>query len=284
MTDTIRKNRFLILRRLLQLSLLLLFGGANWWGWKFLMGDYSSAYVLEAFYLADPHAILQAMAAGFIMSTDALAGGLIVLLFYALVGGRSFCSWVCPVNMITDMATWLRKKINITQDDPIFKIDRKTRYRILALGLLLSALSGIAAFEVINPITMFHRGVIFGFGLGWTLVLAVFLFDLLVTPYGWCGHLCPLGAFYSLTARFALIKVKHDADKCTLCMKCRDVCHEEPVLYFIGEESGYVRGACSNCGRCIEVCDDDALKFSTFNIHFFQIKCFVQINRKSITK
>lgn len=272
MTDTIRKNRYLILRRTLQLGLLLLFGGANWWGWKFLMGNYSSARVLESFYLSDPHAILQAMAAGFVMSTDALVGGLIVLLFYALIAGRSFCSWVCPINMLTDMATWLRKKINMAQQDPFLRMDRKTRYWILVLGLLVSAATGIAAFEVINPITMLHRGIIFGFGLGWTIVLAVFLFDLVITPYGWCGHLCPLGAFYSLTGRFAWIKVKHDADQCTLCMKCKEVCHEEPVLNLIGEKSGYITGACSNCGRCIEVCEDDALKFSFYNYKFRRVQ------------
>ncbi|MCK5078974.1 MAG: 4Fe-4S binding protein, partial [Bacteroidales bacterium] len=83
--------------------------------------------------------------------------------------------------------------------------------------------------------------------------------------YGWCGHLCPLGALYTLSSRFALIKVKHDAEKCTLCMKCKDVCHEIQVLDLIGEESGYIKGACSNCGRCVEVCDDDALKFSVYN-------------------
>ena len=229
------------------------------------MGNYSSAYVLESFYLADPHAVLQSFAAGFIMSTDAIVGGLIVLGFYALLAGRSFCSWVCPINMITDLATWMREKLKLNSEEGSVRLDRKTRYWVLGLGLMLSALVGVAAFEVVNPITMLHRGIIFGFGMGWTLVVAVFLFDLLVVEYGWCGHLCPLGAFYSLSSQFALIKVKHDADNCTLCMKCKEVCHEEPVLHFIGEKSGFIRGACSNCGRCIEVCDDDALEFSVFN-------------------
>ncbi|MCK5337430.1 MAG: quinol dehydrogenase ferredoxin subunit NapH [Bacteroidales bacterium] len=265
MNNIIKKNRYLVLRRTLQFGLLLLFGGANWWGWKFLMGNYSSAYVLESFYLTDPHAVLQTFAAGFVMSTDAIVGGIIVLLFYGLIAGRSFCSWVCPVNILTDLATWMRKKWRLSENDNFLRINRKTRYWILGLGLILSPIVGVAAFEVINPIGMLHRGVIFGFGMGWTFVVAVFLFDLLFVEYGWCGHLCPLGAFYTLSSRFALIKVKHDAEKCTLCMKCKDVCHEIQVLDLIGEESGYIKGACSNCGRCVEVCDDDALKFSVYN-------------------
>ena len=263
--NVIKRNRYLILRRTIQIGLLILFGGANWWGWKLLMGNYSSAYVLETFYLADPHAVLQTFAAGFVMSADAIIGGIIVLVFYALIAGRSFCSWVCPVNMITDLATCMREKWKITREESYFKFSRKTRYWVLGLGILLSPIVGVAAFEVINPITMLHRGIIFGFGMGWVVIVALFLFDLLLVEYGWCGHLCPLGAFYSATSRFSLIKVKHDVKKCTMCMKCFRVCHEEPVLHIIGEKPGFINGECSNCGRCIEVCDDNALKFSIYN-------------------
>ena len=252
------------MRRTLQIVLLLLFGAAQWWGWKILTGTYSSAKVFDAFYLSDPHAVLQAAAAGFVMSSDALIGAMIVLLFYVLLAGRSFCSWVCPVNIITDLATALRKKLKITGHENLVNIHKNTRYWVLGLGLLLSWLIGIAAFEVINPITILHRGIIFGIGAGWLIVVAVFLLDLFVAEHAWCGHLCPLGAFYSFVSRYALIKVNHDAEKCTLCMKCKEVCHEEQVLFMIGEESGYIRGACSNCARCIEVCDDDALNFSVF--------------------
>lgn len=257
--------RYLILRRIIQLGLLILFAGANWWGWNVLMGNYSSARVMETFYLTDPHAVTQAFAAGFIMSADALTGALIVLIFYALIAGRSFCSWVCPVNMITDLATWLRKKLKLTKAGSYFQISRKTRYWILFLGIVLSAITGVAAFEVINPITILHRGIIFGFGMGWAVIIALFLFDLLVVEYGWCGHLCPLGAFYSGASHFSLIKVKHEVEKCTMCMKCFAVCHEEQVLDLIGNDSGFIKGACSNCGRCVEVCDDHALRFKINN-------------------
>jgi ferredoxin-type protein NapH len=46
-----------------------------------------------------------------------------------------------------------------------------------------------------------HREIIFGLGLGWTALVGLFLFDWLVVKHGWCGHLCPLGAFYSVIGR-----------------------------------------------------------------------------------
>jgi len=63
-----------------------------------------------------------------------------------------------------------------------------------------------------------------------------------------------------------LIRVKHNSDNCTLCMKCKNVCPESQVLNMIGKRSASVIMAeCTNCGRCVDVCDDDALKFSIRN-------------------
>ncbi|OQX76361.1 MAG: quinol dehydrogenase ferredoxin subunit NapH [Bacteroidetes bacterium 4484_276] len=258
--------RFLILRRIVQISFLVLFAGANYWGWNVLMGNYSSALVLGQFYLTDPHAVLQTLAAGFLVATDALIGAAIIFLFYALVGGRGFCSWVCPMNMVTDLALWTRKKFFKKQKAVLQNVGRNTRYWILGLGLVLSFITGAAAFEAVSPIGMLHRGIIFGFGMGWAIVSIVFLFDLFVLKNGWCGHICPLGAFYSASCRYSLIKVKHDAEKCNHGMKCKTVCPEKQVLHNIGKKSGFIlSGECTNCGRCIEVCEEDALKFSLNN-------------------
>ncbi len=61
--------------------------------------------------------------------------------------------------------------------------------------------TGTIVWEFVNPVSMLHRGLLFGVGLAWLVVLAVFLFDLLVAPRGWCGHVCPVGAFYGLIGK-----------------------------------------------------------------------------------
>jgi len=230
------------------------------------MGNYSTAWVLEKFYLSDPHAVIQILATGFILGTDVLIGAVLILGFYALIGGRSFCSWVCPVNIVADTANWFRQKLKMGKFDFVHLTSRKPRYWILILGLIISAISGVAAFELINPVTMLHRGIIFGFGMGWGLIVMIFLFDLLIVEYGWCGYLCPLGAFYSFISRYSLIKVKHLQENCTNCLKCVDICPEEQVLKIINKQSGFIKsGECTNCGRCIEICEDKSLKYSLNN-------------------
>lgn len=257
------KHRFLIARRFVQLSLIALYGAANWWGVKFLQGDLGSSLLFEKIPLSDPYAVIQMSAAGALLGVNALVGAAIISLFYAIFGGRAFCSWVCPVNIVTDSANFLRRALRLDEAERKVWVSRNVRYWILALSVLLSFAFGVAAFEMISPIGVLNRGLIYGFGFGAAVIVGVFLFDLFALKNGFCGHICPLGGFYSLIGRFSIFRVRHDRDKCTLCMKCVNICPEKQVLSMVGKKSEFVRsGECTNCGRCVEVCDDDALGFS----------------------
>jgi len=259
----IHKYRYLVLRRFVQLSLLFLFVGGNVFGWQVLKGNYSSALLFDTVNLSDPYATLQILCTGFVAGADVLLGALTVLLLYGMLFGRMFCSWICPVNILTDTAIYASKKLKLENR---LKFSRRTRYGVLILGLLLSAILATPAFELISPVGMLHRAVIFGVGGSWAVLLAVFLFDFGFSRFGWCGHLCPIGAFYSLVGRFAILKIRHDKDSCTNCGKCFKVCHEQQVLSRINISSGFISsGECSTCMRCVEVCEDGALKLSLRN-------------------
>jgi ferredoxin-type protein NapH len=259
-----RKYKYLALRRFTQISVLFLFFSGNAYSWSVLRGNLSSAKILDTVPLSDPFAILQSFSAGAAIATDALIGALIILLFYAVLGGRVFCGWVCPVNMVTDLANKIRTLLNLDTVWESWDIQRGVRYWIIILSIVLSAVLGVTAFEWISPIGALHRGIIYGFGLGWAFVLIVFLIDLVAVKNGFCGHLCPLGGFYSLIGRYGFLRIGYDRDKCTDCIKCIDICPEEQVLNMVPERSGAVRsGECINCGRCVEVCDDNALNFTS---------------------
>ena len=262
----LRVWRFLIARRAVQAGLLLLFFGSLHWGWSLfgrllLVGNYSASEVLGLVPLADPFAVLQTVLTGYFPTTEVLVGAGLILLFYGVVGGRTWCAWVCPMNLVTDAAAWLRKRLKVRD---LANVTRKVRYGVLALTLVLSALAGVAAFEWVSPISMFHRELLFGAGIGWAAVLGVFLFDALVLRDGWCGHLCPLGAFYAvLGERTAQVRVAFVDERCSRCGECVRVCPEPQVLNFKkAAEAGMVAsGECINCGSCIPVCPEDALRF-----------------------
>ncbi len=261
MTSRLKRHRYLISRRIVQLAILFLFVAGNYLGWRLLWGNYSSASLLDTIPLSDPYAALQILVSGFILATDVLVGGLVVLVFYALLGGRTFCAWVCPLNLVSDLALWLKRKIK-WQNQWQWNINKRARYYILGLSLVLSAILAVPAFEMVSPISIFHRAVIFGMGGAWVVILAFFLFEM-ISKNGWCSHLCPLGTFYALVGRYGFLKVYHREDNCTRCNLCFGVCPEKQVLAIVTVSSGYIlSGECTNCGKCIEVCEDTALHFA----------------------
>ncbi len=264
-TGAVQIRRYLLLRRLSQTTILLLFFGTVHWGWTLagaplLTGNLSASEFAGIVPMADPFAVLQILATGYIPELDVLLGAGIILAFYALLTGRAFCSWVCPLNMVTDFAAWLRRKIGLKS---VLKIPRSVRYVTLGISLVLSALAGVAAFEWISPISLFHRELIYGAGMGWMALLGVFMLDLFVVKNGWCGHLCPLGAFYSLLGgRTSRLVVRFDRESCTHCAECATVCPEPQVLNLkIATLEGRVGSECTNCGRCVALCPENSLRF-----------------------
>ena len=261
-----RAHQWLILRRLSQFSILGLFLLGPLAGLWVVKGNLNYSYTLDFLPLTDPYVALQSLFAGHFPETLGLIGVAIVALFYFLVGGRVYCSWVCPVNVVTDTAGWLRDRLGIKGS---VHLSRQTRYWILGMTFLGSAVSGVVLWELINPVSMLHRGLIFGLGAAWTVVLSVFLFDLFVMSRGWCGRLCPVGAFYNLLGRRSLLRVSAPARAaCNDCMDCFEVCPEPQVIRpaLKGEAKGVgpliLSADCTNCGRCIDVCSKEVFTYS----------------------
>ncbi len=258
-----KKYRYLLMRRIVQIGLLVLYVLGNYTSFKILQGNLSSSLVFGVIPLSDPYALLQLFFAGGFFGANAIIGALIILALYGLLLGRMYCSFVCPINLVTDFATLLRRIFGLDALGNLIYFKNSLRYVLLGLSLLLSLVFGIAAFEAISPIAMLHRGIIFGAGFGLLSVLGVFLLDLFVAKHSFCGHICPLGAFYSIISRFAILKVKYDLESCTHCMECKKICPQKQVLGIISKESGVINsGECTRCGRCIEVCGDNALAFN----------------------
>ena len=239
-------HQWLVLRRFSQLSILILFMTGPWLGYWIVKGNLTSSLTLNFLPLTDPYVLLQSLMAGYKTESAALIGAAIVTIFYLLVGGRVFCSWVCPVNIVTDSADWLRRRLNLKGGA---RFSRNVRYWMLLMTLVLAAITTSIAWELVNPVSLLHRGIIYGSAFAIFVVVSVFLFDFLISREGWCGHLCPVGAFYSLLGRYI-------------------VCPEEQVINSAlkGADKGcgpvILDMNCTNCGRCIDVCSKNVFKFS----------------------
>jgi ferredoxin-type protein NapH len=263
----LRRNGWLIARRSVQIAILALFLAGPWLGVWWVKGNLASSTFLDVIGLTDPLVLLQSFLAGHALASAATIGALTVLGLYLVVGGRAYCSWVCPINIVTDWAFWLRTRLGISV---AWQPRKGTRLWVLATLLIVSALTGTIAWELVNPITLLHRGLVFGLGLAWLVVVAVFVFDLAVSRRGWCSYICPVGAFYALAGSASLLRVNaRNRAACTDCGDCYRVCPEPhvlvPALKPDSPAGGIVvnSGDCTNCGRCLDVCEEDVLRFGT---------------------
>ncbi|CZE48493.1 quinol dehydrogenase ferredoxin subunit NapH [Campylobacter geochelonis] len=254
-----------IIRRISQVAILLFFILGNLGILPILKGDLSSSMLFGKIPLSDPFAVLQIYLATFSINSVAITGALIIFLVYALVAPRAFCAWVCPINLITDFAYFIRKKLSYSKDRNFLNIPKSFRYYFLALSLILSFVLSMPAFENISFIGVVQRGIIFTNSVAIGIIFAIFVFDTFIVDRGICSRICPLGAFYAVIGKFSLIRVEHIAQNCTKCMDCKVVCPEVDVLKMVGKNDGFVASECISCGRCVDICQHNALNFSIKN-------------------
>lgn len=261
-----RAYRFLILRRLSQLAVIAMFLSGPWWNVWILKGNYSASLFLDSIPLTDPLMFSESLATGYMPEWTTILGVLIVIACYGIFASKAFCSWVCPMNMVTDSAAWLRRKLAIRQSA---KLPRNLRYVLLLIILLGSAVTGSLLWEWINPVAAFGRIFVYGSAATLWLTAVIFLFDLLIVEHGWCGHLCPIGACYALIGAKSLVKVRViERERCDRCMDCYNVCPEPQVLrlplHGSAQDSQIILAKdCITCGRCIDVCAEKVFAFGS---------------------
>ena len=262
-------HKWLLARRASQLAVVAVFLSGPLFGLWVAKGTLAASLTFGILPLTDPLMVVQSLAAGHVMTVSGLVGAVIVLVAYGLVGGRVYCSWACPVNVVTDAAAWARSRLRL---DRGVVLHRSTRYGLLVGVMAVSAATGAIAWEFVNPVTMLHRGLVTGgilsLGSAVLVTAAVFLFDLGIAARGWCTHLCPVGAFYGLLGKVAVLRVAAvGRDACDNCMDCFAVCPERqviaPALHGAAKGVGpaILSGDCTNCGRCIDVCSKSVFRF-----------------------
>lgn len=261
-----RAHQWLVMRRISQLSILALFLIGPLYGVWIVKGTLASSLTLDTVPLTDPFILLQLLFTGHIPEMTAVIGALIIIGFYLVVGGRTYCSWVCPVNAITDAAAWAQEKLGVKT--PV-RFPRNARFWILGLTLVLALVTGTLAWELVNPVSTVYRALVFGLGMGWMVLVAIFVFDLAVSRRGWCGHLCPMGAFYSLLNHVTPLRVSAwQRERCDDCMDCFVVCPEPQVIKpaLKGEGLGLgpviLDAQCTSCGRCIDICGKEVFRYA----------------------
>lgn len=219
---------------------------------------------------------------------------LAVVVIVALVFGKAFCSWVCPVAPLSDLLRgrkarekdecertqaahrvlerWSDTNAAQAEKHKPFRSRVDGRHVVLAGSLASAAVCGFPVFCLVCPIGLTFASAIALYRLiGFNepaievLVFPALLVLELTVFRKWCHRFCPVGALLSLLSRGNRTFKPHvDASMCarhagSSCAACAQACpeHIDPCAD-LGDRS---LAECTRCGACVNTCPAKALSF-----------------------
>lgn len=214
----------------------------------------------------------------------------VVWLVITLLFGRVYCSTVCPLGTLQDVAA---RSMRIKRNKRPYRYSEPKpglRYGALAVMVVCmftgfwlavslldpyelyvrfctdtfaplsrAALDGAVAAGIVNrPIEPILLTTFAATALSALLMVAV----LMVAARSGrtiCNSICPVGTTLSVVSRYAVWQMDIDTDLCTQCGKCVDVCKGSCINLTDHVVDG---SRCVMCMDCVDVCEDDAINYT----------------------
>ena len=215
----------------------------------------------------------------------------VALVVLTLVFGRIYCSVICPLGVMQDLLARLRRKKNKYSYSQEVKW---LRYPVLVI-FVIALVAGVGSlFQLLAPYSAYGRIATMIFQPLWMMAnnvlgtiaeradsyafytvdvwmksMPVFIIALVTLVMlfilAWrggrtyCNTICPVGTVLSFFARFSLLKIQFDADKCKNCSMCSKNCKAACIDY---KTKTVDASRCVVCGNCIDKCKFGALKYA----------------------
>ncbi|HDZ8896698.1 4Fe-4S binding protein [Aeromonas dhakensis] len=201
----------------------------------------------------------------------------LVLSLSALLLGRAFCAWFCPLGLVGEWLHGLRSRLLPGEWTPPRWLDvvlRGQKFMVLAflLFIVLIAVPGAAlpgyftspyhqAADMKMGAFFFNLTLISGLCLCWVLLLTA------TFRQGFCRYLCPYGAWLALLGLLTVLRIRRDPARCLRsaghdCDKCSRAC---PSRIQVHQLIAVRSLECTSCLSCVAACPKraDALHLGT---------------------
>lgn len=122
-------------------------------------------------------------------------GPALLVLIGALLGGRVFCRWSCPLGTLYSTAGAVSARKSLF---------RRPVHGVIFWAIVFSSLVGFPVFLGLDPLSTINRfspllrGTVNLASLIPGVVVPIFLVLSFIQPAVWCSHFCPLGYFFDL--------------------------------------------------------------------------------------
>lgn len=177
----------------------------------------------------------------------------------AVLGGRIFCGWLCPVGSLLAWTDKLSRSISKRGRSAARWINRVLHPYRYYLLLLLAAVFILGTNWVLffTPFSLLSHEIVWAAQGRMPWILIILLAGTLFFSRIWCGFFCPTGLLLSLAARRRSYGYQTGSD-CTSCGKCSQVCPADAAPAVPGTSSEW----CLTCGACRDICPVQAVDWT----------------------
>ncbi len=200
------------------------------------------------------------------------AATILVIIFIAMAFllRKAFCSWACPVGLLSETVARLGQRLFKRNFRPWLWLDLILRsLKYLILFFFLQAIVRMPAIALrafidspynrVSDVKMY----LFFAEMGTVAIVIVLLLvvgSIFINGF-WCRYLCPYGALLGLFSLPSPVKIRRNAETCIDCGLCDKVCMARlPVSKKMSIQSA----ECTGCLDCIAVCPvDESLQVGT---------------------
>ena len=182
-----------------------------------------------------------------------------ISLVAALIFGRVYCGYACPMNTLMIPTEWLSKKLNL-QTSATPKWLKNGYFAWISLGISVAImLLSKRLLHIELPILPF-----------W-LVISV-LVTLRYKPAVFHNLICPFGTLQKTFGRFSMLSEQVDKSTCIGCKLCEKACPSNAIAVSAEDNKAVINTMlCHQCTNCQQVCPKDAIRYiktkykSTYN-------------------
>ena len=185
----------------------------------------------------------------------------LTVIMVSLLLRRSFCSWICPVAVISESAWKLGFRITRRNFRLPTRLDiglRSLKYLLMVIFIYFIAIAmspDVLAKFINSDYHMIADVRLMDFflhisPLAFSIILVLILLSIVLrNPF--CRYLCPYGALLGLIATLSPLRVSRNLERCVSCGVCSQVC---PTYIDVMHKKSVVSPECIGCWRCISHC------------------------------